>query len=348
MEVLIRADASIESGTGHIMRTLALGQECMAAGIKPTFCLARTTAALNARLVSEQLEVLAINATPGGDDDAAETIKLARHLGAAWVVADGYHFGAAWQNRIKAAGEVSLLVFDDYGHASHYFADVVLNQNLGACAELYAHKEDFTRVLLGTRYVQLRREFSRWREWTRDVHGVARRILVTMGGSDPHNVTGAVLSALAALPALEVEVVIGGSNPHLNALQSQAAELSASVNLNVDERDMGKLMAAADIAISAAGTTSWELAFMSLPNVIITLAENQVDIAAALAAERVSVNLGMYSDVSAERIRDAVGTLLNNESARQRMGRRGRELVDGRGGERAVRHLEANSLRGGE
>jgi UDP-2,4-diacetamido-2,4,6-trideoxy-beta-L-altropyranose hydrolase len=346
--LLIRADASTRMGTGHVMRCLSLAQAWPG---KARFAMAESTPALEARLVAEGFPLHRITAKPGTVDDAEQTIAIglkpeAQQSGTwvsglksqpAWVVCDGYHFDADFQRAIKKA-VLRLLQVDDYGHAEHYSADYILNQNLYASGRFYADREPYTRLLLGTRYVMLRQQFNEWRNWHREVPPVARKVLVTLGGADPDNVTGKVIEALRGLD-VEAKIVVGGSNPHLNQLQSQVASLQSQVFLIVDANNMPELMAWADVAVFAGGTTSYELAFMGLPGLVFVLADNQAGIAAALDRERVSVNLGEHTQVTVAKTADVLQSLLNDPSRRDKMSRRGRQLVDGEGVKRVVDSL---------
>jgi UDP-2,4-diacetamido-2,4,6-trideoxy-beta-L-altropyranose hydrolase len=208
--LVIRADAGTEIGTGHVMRCLALAQGWQDAGGHAIFAMATEVPNLEGRLKSEGVEVVHLAVKPGSSDDAIATGNLAREIGAAWVVVDGYRFTADYQRRIKDS-EMRLLFVDDYGHTDRYYADVVLNQNRHAHEGLYVKREPHTRLLLGTHYALLRREFLRWQGWQREIPPVARRMLVTMGGGDPDNVTLKVILALNQmdLPELEVNVVVG-------------------------------------------------------------------------------------------------------------------------------------------
>jgi UDP-2,4-diacetamido-2,4,6-trideoxy-beta-L-altropyranose hydrolase len=336
MTLLIRADGSAQIGTGHLMRMLALAQAWQPRG-HVHFLSAEITPALAARLAVEEFAAYPLAAVPGSAEDAAATIASAREHGAAWAVVDGYQFGADYQRRLKDAG-LRVLLLDDYGHAGDYCADLVLNQNLSADAALYTRRAPHTRLLLGTRYALLRREFLAWRDWKREIPAVARKVLVTLGGADPDNVTGKVIEALRGLD-VEAKIVVGGSNPHLESLRSSISNLPSPVRLAVDAPNMPELMAWADVAVAAAGSTSWELAFMGLPAVVMVLAENQVGIAASLEREGLSVNLGAHKGVTIEKITSALQSLFAYPPRRRAMSRRGRAMVDGLGGERVSNRL---------
>ncbi len=337
--LLIRADASPRIGTGHVMRCLALAQQWQRHGGRVVFAQAETTPALAQRLQAEGMETSPLAVERGSPDDAMRTVEFARTLGAPWVVADGYVFGTPWQKRIKDAG-LRLLVIDDYGHTEHYHADLILNQNALAAEGLYQHREPATRLLLGPRYALLRREFLACRDMARVIPPVGRKILVTLGGGDPDNVTGTVIEALAQLPDTEAVVVVGGSNPNLDAVKQAIARQDRAIRLVVDAANMPELMAWADVAVSAAGSTAWELAYMGLPSGLIVVADNQARIAEALARERVSVNLGGFPEITTGRIATALRTLLQDALSRRDLSGRARQLIDGHGARRVTAALD--------
>ena len=279
-------------GTGHVMRCLALAQAWQDTGGRPVFAIAEATPAIRGRLLADNMDVVSLEISAGGEGDAPKVTALAMHHAAKWVVVDGYQFGADYQRQLKAAG-LKLLFVDDNGHADHYSADLVLNQNPHADESFYSSREPYTRLLLGLRYAMLRREFSQWQEWKREILPVGRKVLVTMGGSDPDNITALVIEALQSLPGKEIEttVVVGGGNPHFESLELAAGSFTGKMRLEKDVSNMPGLMAWADIAIVGAGTTSWELCLLGLPAILVDLAENQRPVAAELNRLQVVVHL---------------------------------------------------------
>lgn len=337
--LLLRADASAAIGSGHVMRCLALAQEWRRGGGRAVFLQTTTTPALTRRLEAAGCEVELCAAAPGGAEDAAATIRAAHACGAAWVVGDGYHFDSAWQRPIRGAG-LRLLLLDDYGHAGHYHADFVLNQNVSADPTLYTRRDAETRLLLGPQFALLRQEFVAAVLQDRTVW-LPGRVLVTLGGSDSANVTRLVIEALAAFDDLEAVVVIGAGNPHRVALQSMVNALAKNIRLEVNPPNMAALMRWADLAITAGGSTVWEIARLGLPALTIVTAKNQAAIARALHAHGSVVNLGEPSDLSAHTIAGVLRGLRHDPVRLENMSRLGRQLVDGRGAERVVAALEA-------
>jgi len=339
-KLVIRADASTQIGTGHVMRCLALAQAWYDRGGQSIFIMATEAPALAARLKSEGIEVLYLAVQQGSVDDAAQTSKLAQQMNTSWVIVDGYHFGSDFQRIIKDSGK-RLLFIDDNSHTDHYYADIVLNQNIHANESLYQNREHYTKLLLGTRYVLLRREFMKWRGWKRETPETGCKLLITLGGGDSDNVTLKVIHALQQLKIndLETIVVVGGSNPHFKELQSSIRNLPLTIRLKHNVTNMAELMAWADVAISSASTTVWELVFMGLPSLVLVLANNQRFIAELLGMKKVVVSLDRHKNLSCGEISRQVTYLLENQDKRSKMTLEGQKLVDGRGSRRVVEEI---------
>ena len=198
---------------------------------------------------------------------------------------DGYQFGSEYQIRLKKAN-LNLLFIDDYGHADSYCADLVLNQNIYACEELYKERECNTELLLGPAFVLLRKDFWPWRCCHRINPDVAAKILISLGGSDPDNATLKIVRSLRNLAAhgIEATVVAGGGNTHIEALQKESESSSVPIQILENAPNMPELMAWADMALISGGTTTYEAAFMGLPCMIVIIAENQVQLPKSLIA----------------------------------------------------------------
>ena len=343
--LVIRADANTRIGTGHLMRCLALAQAWRDSGGEVVFITACESPVLLQRLSDESFEAIQLDSPyPDPADLEATSQVLAAHPNA-WAVLDGYHFDEAYQKQVKEASH-RLLVIDDMAHLEHYYADIVLNQNLHA-GQLNYPCEPYTQLLLGTRYVLLRREFLQWQNWKREIPQVARKVLVTLGGADLNNVTLKVIKAIHKLNVrdLEVKVVVGPSNPHIASLKEAVDHSLFAIHLLPSVESMPELMAWADVAVSAGGSTCWELAFMGLPAVILVVADNQRNIAEQLASMKVAVNLGWHENLSPVEITKAITRLLIEPQVRAEMAQRSQHLVDGESGARVLMCLKDERLR---
>lgn len=334
--LIIRADADARIGTGHLMRCLALAQAWKDEGGDVIFITACESPKLQQRLDGEGFQVVQLKYPYPNPLDLEKTLEVIVGYQGAWVVLDGYHFDPSYQYRIKGAG-CRLLVIDDMAHHPHYYADIVLNQNIYA-EDMQYSCEPYTRLLLGTKYVLLRREFLRWRQWKRNIPDIAKKTLVTLGGSDPDNVTLKVIEALqqVEVEGLEAIVVVGAANPHLALLRNAAESSAVPIRLETAVENMSELMAWADIAISAGGSTCWELAFMGLPSLLIVMADNQRMAVKRLCERGLMRNLGDSLDVTPQAIAWSLKNFAENYEERLKIGELGRQLVDGLGVERVV------------
>lgn len=279
--------------------------------------------------------MLALRSRPGGGEDAGEAMKIARDIGASWIVADGYHFGEVFQDAVKRGG-ARLMMIDDWGHCGRYPADIVLNQNLHARSCLYPGVSANTKLLLGSRYLLLRREFRGHNRSGRRFDAAARRVLVTMGGSDPSNTALKVLKALRPVVGrMEMRIVAGGASQCASALREIALK-EKNVEILENVSDMPQLMSWADIAFSSGGTSSWEMAYMGLPGIVIYCADNQRPVAEELDRHGVALDLGHVDSIGEKDILSAYERLSDACEIRRSMSEKGMGLIDGDGAGRVV------------
>lgn len=340
MRILIRADGNSSMGTGHVMRMVALAQQAVWEGGAAWLASVRLPSGLRERVETEGVPLLSAETEPGSREDAEWVGHQARQLQVSWVVADGYAFTEEFQEATREAG-LHLLLVDDHGHCERYDADLVLNQNASADERLYKGRADHTRLLLGTDYALLRQEFLTRVNRFREAPSQARNVLVTMGGADPVDATRTVLAALRKIedPELRAIVVIGSSNPRGERLAAEHDDPRIEIRRQV--RDMPELMEWADLAIAAAGSTTWELAFMGVPTLLVVLADNQLPVARAMDSEGACVNLGWHHELTTAGLCEAVQGMRENCRGRAELARRARKKVDGRGGARVLAAMRA-------
>jgi UDP-2,4-diacetamido-2,4,6-trideoxy-beta-L-altropyranose hydrolase len=342
--LILRCDASVSIGTGHVMRCLALAQAWQDAGGQAVFVMASTAAAVAERLRDEQVRMVSIDGVVGGEADLGQTIAVARNENAAWVVTDGYQFGSPYQRALSNAG-IRVLSLDDNGCLGAS-ADFILNQNIHARQDLYPDRAPHTKLLLGTEYALLRREFVVRREYRREIPPTVRNLLVAMGGSDPDNVTSRVLDAVdqVNVAGLRVVVVAGGSNPHAASLATRVAASCHGCRLVANANNMADLISQADMAVSAAGTVCWEFCLLGLPAVLLPIAENQVAVAHALHAAGAAVTADISAAASSEATAQLITRLANSPVERASLSQKARTLVDGRGADRVLSSLMSATL----
>jgi UDP-2,4-diacetamido-2,4,6-trideoxy-beta-L-altropyranose hydrolase len=337
--LLIRADANHRMGTGHLMRCLGLAQAWRERGGSSTFLTACDNDYLNERIKAAGSELVPLDAAHPEPEDLATSLSLLGRLEDPWVVIDGYHFDPGYQEAVRSAGYRSLVV-DDFAHLPEYHADVLLNQNIQADSLTYRVDPD-TRMLLGTRYTILRQEFEVWRGSQRPISDLGRKVLVVMGGSDPDNVTLKVLNALQEVEKVDFEsrIVLGPASAHLESLIQEAQTPSAKIQVFKNVTDMPGLMAWADIAVSAGGSSIWELAFMGVPTIGISRAAQELKLLECVKSGIV-VNLGDFRELEPPTIGQALVDLALDKEKRTMMSTKGKNIVDGLGAARILDSFE--------
>lgn len=340
----IRADADASMGTGHLMRCLALAQAWQASGGRATFLSHCESDFLNQLIERVGIDLIPLEKPHPDTCDLITTLSQLEKSNSPWLVIDGYHLDTSYQQAVRTAG-FRLMVIDDIAHWPQYHANVLLNQNINAQDLTYRCDPD-TQLLLGPQFVLLRPEFLSWRSWRREVPNTAHKVLVSMGGADPNNMTLKVIKAFQVLdiPSLEVRVVAGPANRNIFSLHQAVQTAICNIQLLTEVSDMAELMSWADVAVSAAGSTCWELALMGLPALLIILAENQAGIAHGLEEAGVAVNLGWCSQLSDSALAESLTSLIFDSAKRHNMSQKGRQLVDGYGQCRVLSALSHHAV----
>jgi len=341
MIVLFRADGSASIGAGHIMRCLSLVQAAHDAGHNTVFLMEPGAESLKERLQNEGCDVHELKSMRGSNEDALETATLARECGAMCAVVDGYVFDAPYQQTLHNEG-VCFLLIDDYGQADTYYASIILNQNSYAqkLESIYRKRSSQSELLLGSEYVLLRREYREAAQ-RQNTPEIANEILVTFGGGDTQVMTQRIIEVLKGIDesTLNITVLIGGSNPHADKIESTAQ----GMHVIRDAQNMPELLANTELAIAAGGTTSYELAYMGVPSLLFILAENQRLIAEDLNTRGIVKSIGKPDQVSDITIVNAIRELITNVGQRRSMAQIGQQLIDGQGAMRVLERLTSIS-----
>lgn len=271
MKVAFRVDASLDIGTGHVMRCLTLASALRARGSECRFVCLELPGEMSARIAALGFPVSLLT------EEAVATTFAAQSWD--WLVVDHYGLDARWESAMRPLAR-RILAIDDLADRVHD-ADMLLDQSPGRIESQYgALLPPDSRRLIGPRFALLRPQFAAARQSSLARRKAPRlsRILLTMGGIDQPNATGRVLSALAGGRVgadTEVTVVMGGQAPALEQVRTLAASMPFACNVRADVVDMAGLMAASDLAIGAGGGTALERCCLGLPTIAVVLAENQ-------------------------------------------------------------------------
>jgi len=364
MQVAIRADASHDIGTGHVMRCLTLADSLRSRGASCRFVCRQQVGDL-IELVrgrgyrTDVLPPVRARAVTRGADRST----LPRHaawLGAGWsvdaretaaalggdpvdlLVVDHYSLDARWERHLRSACRL-VLVIDDLADRPHD-GDLLLDQNLGRTAGDYRELvPPRCAVLAGPEYALLRPEFATVRPYSlaRRSSPDLKHLLVSMGGVDRDNATGHVLRVLRSCIHLtganRITVVLGPHAPWQAHVREHAADMPVPTDVRVNVTDMASLMAESDLAIGAAGTTSLERCCVGLPALTAVLADNQAEVARALQAAGATMLIGNEGSIVAHL--DTNLRLASRPDALRRMQDACASITDGLGAERVISEL---------
>ena len=302
MRVFFRVDASIEIGTGHVMRCLSLAEVFKENGFNVEFICRLHEGNLIKMIRSKGFNVneLALftkydddfkladssllGATQKIDSDACINIlKLSK---ANWIVVDHYDLDEYWHSNLKPYSE-KLLVIDDLSDRK-YHCDILLDQTFGRKKEDYLKLiPKSCKLLLGSKYALLRPEFVKWRSHSLEarVKPKFKQLLINMGGIDADNITGKIIEELRSclLPKyVNIVIIMGKFAPHLENVQFLANTLPYKAEVKINVKNMAEFMVNSDIAIGAAGSTTWERCCLGLPTIQYVIAKNQIFLAKKL------------------------------------------------------------------
>jgi UDP-2,4-diacetamido-2,4,6-trideoxy-beta-L-altropyranose hydrolase len=345
--LVLRADATTGSGTGHMMRTLALAQAWIDAGGQARWLVADAPSSLRERIEAEDIGIVPLRAGAGSPGDAAAVRAALTGDGAAMAVIDGTAFGPAYLADLHDVRD-RVLVIDDMAGGADYPVGLLLNQNAHADRAEYP-AESSTRFLLGTDYVLLRREFAEPPP-PRTTPPVARHLLVTFGGADPTGMTRRTIAALRRLPeairaTILVRFIVGAANADGAGIDAAAADPDLGFRAVVERAvaDMAAQMAWADLAITSGGSTVWELARTGCPALVVETVPVERRLVSGLTRVGLFASLGPGAELDERIMADEIAAKAEDMAWRAGMTTLGMRLIDGAGARRVVDALAETS-----
>ena len=355
MKIAFRTDASAEIASGHFMRCVTLADELKKKGAKIRFLSKNLPLHLIKILKQKGFEYVALNICANIEEiddlahsswlgtsqaqDARATIEaLADQRLWDWVIVDHYALDGRWETMVHARTK-RLMVIDDLADRQHN-CEILLDQNfyLDMQSRYIGKIPTQCRLLSGPRYSLLREEFRTLREEVKPHLGDIKRVLVFFGGVDGDDYTSLAIEALAELNSeLIVDVVIGIQHPNREKIKN--ACFKYDYNLHIQTKYIGYLMAEADLAIGAGGSSSWERCCLGLPSLLVALAEHQIDIAKSLDYIGGCIYLGTKNAINSTSIKQAIIRLLDNPGRTAALSRQAFSITDGFGAYRVSQEL---------
>jgi UDP-2,4-diacetamido-2,4,6-trideoxy-beta-L-altropyranose hydrolase len=335
----IRADGNARIGAGHLMRCITIADEVRRRHDSAENIVFICADKESAEFVSDRgYDVLTLGTDYRKMEDELSVMADAmsgyeKRQKTDVILMDSYYVTEKYLAEMRTFGY--LVLMDDYGDRA-YPADCVIDYNAFADIEAYRrmYSGTDTELCIGSEYIPIRSQFIDCEYSVRDE---VRNVLITTGGGDAENIAGKILEELYDNnDKLNYDLIIGKFNPNLKVLQ-QMAEVHPQINIHVDVKDIASLMAQSDIAITAGGTTVYELAALGVPMICFSYAENQEKLTDYIENNKIAGSGGKYHRCPAQvlkKIRELFVQYCEDVSIRNACYLKEKSLVDGRGGER--------------
>lgn len=362
LNIVIRTDASLAIGTGHVMRCLSLAEVLRGNGAAVHFACRLHDGHL-CELIRERgypvLELVAPVVNSGSAtesdysawlgttsrDDVEETAAAIDSLGFKpdWLIVDHYALNASWEQSLRES-VARIMVIDDLADRKHD-CDLLLDQNLYADADTRYRGlvPEHCQLLVGPRFALLRKEFRVARAGVAVRSGSVQRILVFFGGMDSADYTISALDALVDVDvqAVHVDVVIGDQHKSKAKIESICA--ARSFECHVQTNRLAELMSAADIAVGAGGSATWERCCLGLPCLTFVVADNQrqLVIDAALAGVLCAPD---SQPENSKAVAAHLRSFVDNRLLRESISRKSMSIVDGYGADRVRQAIGVFSM----
>jgi len=326
------------------MRCLALADHMAEQGWDISFCTQSESLRTIPTLTTKPYKVNELKTS----DDAWQ-LKALHPQGCNVCVIDSYRLAEQYESRLRDWAE-KILIIDDLANRKHN-CDVLLDPGLNRKVEDYsALVPNHCQFLLGPRYIPLRPQFRDFRNESLKHHFEGtefNRIQVSVGASDPHNVTMTILHGIEQSGLnLIVDVIMGGGSPCLLDVQTLSNKMSNEVNVHVDTDDVANLMKMADLAIGAGGSTAWERCCLGVPSFVVTLSETQKEMVHNFDQVNSVHVLGHWSDLVPEKIARDLKRFSEDNVFRTTLSKNAAALCDGLGAKRVLENIQ-NALTNG-
>lgn len=365
MNIFIRADASVDIGSGHVMRCLTLADDLKKKGSNVTFICRDFLGQLSNLIKSRGYKAILLPKPSKDYISVADDLAHAGWLNVAWdidaretvqaigvdtidlLIVDHYGIDFRWHKMLRMIAK-NIMVIDDLADRKHD-CDILVDQTFGRISADYKNLvPGVCNLLLGSEYAMLRKEFYNLRQKAlghRVNFSGIHRILVSLGGSDPDNVTAIVLKGLnnSSLESdVEIDVLLGENSPHQESISKYVEEMSLNATLSFSVTDVAERMLKADLAIGAGGVTSWERCCLGLPTLIVINAINQEKIVSELDAHGAVINMGEHHQLTSDKVTFMINDILQNPEKLELISKKSSEIVDGEGVDKIINCMKLN------
>lgn len=346
--LIIRADASVEIGTGHVMRCLTLANSLRDHDCSVTFICRELSGNLCDFIEQQDFPVWRLpddlqdlDETWQSETDRIISILNQQKIKIDWLIIDHYRLDNRWERALRPFVQ-RIMVIDDLANRSHD-SDLLLDQNF-----YYNFTTRYQNLvpssclqLLGLDYLMLRSEFTEQSERPIKQVKIAKNLLITMGGSDHRNITCWLLEILKYIQIpLSIKIAVGAGCPHFDKIINVANTVNLHhVTIERSVPNISDWMIWADLAICSGGFTSYELAFMGVPTLVISTSPTQLEAATTLHSLGMTKFIGEFGTLSIDKVVEFLKDILFDSKELMKLSQNAKAKIDGHGVKRVVEKI---------
>ncbi|MCR8744766.1 UDP-2,4-diacetamido-2,4,6-trideoxy-beta-L-altropyranose hydrolase [Romboutsia lituseburensis] len=331
--IAIRADGSFEKGMGHIIRCISLAKEFRNKNIVPIFVI-KEDKITEEVLKTNKIDYITLK-SGNLENEIKEIENIFKYINPKYTLTDSYWMSEKYLIKLKYISNILISVDDN--NLYNYPSDIIINYNLHSKDLNYKLKNSKSKILLGCKYCMLRSEFQE--KIPININNIVRKILIIMGGTDINSFSSVALDSLLKIDMnLKIDVIVANSYKCVTALREIQSK-NNNVNLIFNPNNVADVMKNCDLAISAGGTTIYELGCLGIPTILVPQVDNQINSAKKANDLGMMINLGKYNCVNLYELNDTIIMLSNNKKIRQNMHNICLQYVDKNGNKNIVNEI---------
>ena len=334
-EISIRCSASNKKGFGNFNRCLTLAEGLRKKKYKISFIIDDHQPIIR-ELIKRKFQYKIISKFRSINKEALFLIKLLNKKNLKFLILDTRERSEQLSEKISTSN-IQVILLDD-AWVTKVWSNIIINGTMIKKFQNYKKQYKNSKIFVGAKYFIIDQNFSKNRKMYRDIKQKSRySVVVSIGGSDPHGVTSKILDSISDLDEIDIRVILG---PLMNQKIKHSHQRS-NISFIKSPRFIWDEFRKADLVISNAGNTLFELAAQKIPTVCIPAVEHQVPYARYFQNNGFGINLGLWKNIQNKKIKNSVKKILSDTAMRKKMNSQGNKIIDGRGLYRVIRIIES-------
>ena len=342
MKISFRVDGNNIIGWGHVMRSLSIASAANYLGVECFFICADDE--MKGIIEKRGFSVFVLNSDFDNLVNELDLlVDLINREQPNYLFVDSYYVSNEYFDEIKK--HVKTVYIDDVFDFP-YNVDYLVNYNIYAYEAKYRDlykNNNIPKLILGPKYAPLRDEFKNvFKEYRDEV----KSVFVSTGGSDEHGIVLKIINKLCEsdylVKGIDYHFIIGGFEPDKDVIYDLAKQY-CWIKLHEQVNNMSEIMKGCDVAVSAAGSTLYELCACGVPTVTYVFADNQINGADEFSRLGLMISAGDIRKTSYEcdSILYSLRKIIEDSEMRTSISNKMKNVVDGNGAERIIKRLNS-------